>query len=310
MSRLGRFRKLAAPVVAVVLGLGLNAAQAGAAPVVLNCGAVVTTSVQLAADIGPCHDHAIVVGADNITIDLNGHQVFGEGGMVVVHQASGVFSDNHTGVVVTNGTIHHMYHGVRIRRGSHNLVTNVTARDNAGGNGIVFETSTDNVASFNTIFRNSGFAGMATFNTNSLPGQSAARNTFTDNIVYLNNSHGITIENGTGHVVRRNQIVRNARDGIGLFNGVSSILVDANQLSQNGANGINVRAGANGNTVRSNQVSRNGGRGIQVSGESNQIVANIASGNLLDLLDSHANCDANVWSGNRFGTASPECARS
>ena len=309
MSKLGRFRKLAAPMVAVVVGVGLNAVQAGAAPVVLGCGAVVTTSVQLAADIGPCHDHAIIVGADNITIDLNGHQVFGEGGTVVVHQASGVFSDNHTGVVVTNGTIHHMYHGVRIRRGSHNLVTKITARDNAGGDGVVFETSTDNVASFNTIFGNSGFAGMATFNTNSLPGQSAARNTFTDNIVYLNNSHGITIENGTGHIVRRNQVSTNARDGISLFTGVSGILVEANQVFANAGNGINVRAGANGNIVRANQVSRNAGRGIQVSGQNNQILTNVASGNLLDLLDSNANCDANVWSGNRFGSATPECTR-
>ena len=310
MFRLGRFRKLAAPVVAVVLGVGLNAVEAGAgaAPVVLNCGAVVTTSVQLAADIGPCHDHAIVVGADNITVDLNGHQVFGEGGTVVTHQASGVFSDNHTGVVVTNGTIHSMYHGVRIRRGSHNLVTKITARGNAGGNGVVFETSTDNVASFNTIFGNTGFAGMATFNTNSLP-PAAARNTFTDNIVYLNNAHGISIENGAGHIVRRNQVSTNTRDGISLFTGVSGILVEANQVFRSGANGINVRTGANNNIVRANQVSRNSGRGIQVSGQSNQILTNVASGNALALLDSHANCDANVWWGNRFGSAQPECTQ-
>lgn len=308
MSRRGRFRNLAAPVVTIVLGVGLNAVQADAAPVVLNCGAVVTTSVQLAADIGPCHGHAIIVGADNITVDLNGHQVFGEGGTIVEHQASGVFSDNHTGVTVTNGTIHHMYHGVRIRQGGHNLVTKITARDNAGGNGIVFETSTDNVASFNTIFRNSGFAGMSTFNTNSLP-PAAARNTFTDNIVYLNTAHGISIENGAGHVVRRNQVVSNTRDGISLFTGVTGILVDANQVSTNGANGINVRVGSNGNIIRANQVSRNVGRGIQVSGQNNQILTNVASGNALDLLDANANCDANVWSGNRFGTASPECTQ-
>ncbi len=309
MSKLGRFRKLAAPMVAVVVGVGLNAVQAGAAPVVLDCGAVVTTSVQLAADIGPCQDHGIIVGADNITVDLNGHQIFGLGGTVVTHQASGVFSDNHTGVVVTNGTIREMYHGVRIRQGSRNLVTRITARNNAGGNGIVFETSTDNVASFNTIFRNSGFAGMATFNTNALPGQSAARNTFTDNVVYLNNSHGITIENGTGHIVRRNQVSANTRDGVGLFSGVSGIRVEANQVSANGGNGINVRSGANGNTVRANQVHRNGGRGIQVAGQSNQILTNVAAANLLDLLDANANCDANVWSGNRFATASPACAQ-
>ncbi|MDQ6726345.1 MAG: right-handed parallel beta-helix repeat-containing protein [Actinomycetota bacterium] len=309
MFRLGRSRKLAAPVVAVVLGLGLNVVQADAAPVALSCGAVVTTSIVLSADIGPCQDSAIIVGADNVTIDLNGHQLFGTGGTVVIHQAAGVFSDHHTGVVVTNGTVHDMYHGVRIRAGSNNLVTRMTVRDNAGGDGVDIESSTDNVVSFNTVFHNSGFAGMTTFNANSLPGLTSARNTFTDNLVYANSTSGITVESGTGHIVRRNQIVSNTRDGVALYSGVSGITVESNQISSSGANGINVRAGANANIVRFNQVTRSAGRGIQVAGQSNQILRNGASANLVDLLDTNPTCDANVWSGNQFGTASPACTQ-
>jgi parallel beta-helix repeat protein len=309
MFKPGRLRKLAVPVVAVVAGLGLSAVQADAAPVILGCGAVVTTDVVLGADIGPCQDSAIVVGADNITVDLNGHQLFGTGGTVVVHQAAGVFSDTHRGVTVTNGTVHDMYHGVRIRAGSNNVVTRMTVRDNAGGDGIDIESSTDNVVSFNTVFHNSGFAGMTTFNTNSLPGVLSARNTFTDNLVYANSSNGITVENGSGHVVRRNQVVSNTRDGISLFNGVSGNLVESNQVSSSGANGINVRTGANSNIVRLNQVTRSTLRGIQVGGQSNQILGNTAQGNLVDLLDSNTNCDANVWSANRFGTATPSCTQ-
>lgn len=309
MFRLGRSRKLAAPVVAVVLGLGLNVVQADAAPVALSCGAVVTTDTVLSADIGPCQDSAIIVGADNITIDLNGHQLFGMGGTVVVHQAAGVFSDTHRGVTVTNGTVHDMYHGVRIRAGSNNLVTRMTMRDNAGGDGIDIESSTDNVVSYNTLFHNSGFAAMTTFNTNSLPGVSSARNTFTDNILYANSTNGITLESGSGHIVRRNQIVANTRDGVALFNGVSGNTVESNQISSSGANGINVRAGANNNIVRLNQVTRSAGRGIQVSGQSNQILGNGASANLVDLFDANPTCDANVWSGNRFGTATPTCTQ-
>jgi parallel beta-helix repeat protein len=309
MVRVGWTRKLAVPVVGVVMGLGLSSVPAGAEPVVLSCGAVVTTNVVLGADIGPCQDNAIVVGADNITVDLNGHQLSGSGGAVVVHQAAGVFSDNHRGVVITNGTVHHMYHGVRIRQGSNNQVTRMTVRDNAGGDGIDIESSTDNVVSFNIVVNNSGFAAMTTFNTSSLPGVSSARNTFTDNIVYANSANGITIENGSGHVVRRNQVVSNTRDGISLFNGVSGNLVESNQVSGSGANGINVRAGANNNIIRVNQASRNTGRGIQIAGQSNQIVGNIASANLLDLLDANTGCDSNVWSLNRFGTASPACTQ-
>ncbi len=312
MSRLGWFRRfavLAGTGLLVALGVSTVPASAGGGPGVLGCGSIVTTSVVLTADIGPCHDHAIIVGADNITVDLNGHQVFGEGGLVVVHQASGVFSDNHSNVTVMNGTIHSFYHGVRIRRGSHNLVTGITARGNQGGNGIVFETSTDNVARNNTIYSNGGFGGMSTFNTNSLP-PAAARNSFIDNIVFGNRTHGISIENGSGHVVRGNQVANNTREGITLLSGVTNVVVESNQVSSNTLNGINVRAGATGNIVRTNQVYRNTQHGILVGGQSNQILSNIARSNLvLDLRDTNANCDANVWSGNRFATASPACAQ-
>ncbi len=311
MSTFGWSRKLAALVGAGILALGAGTlpAAAGGGPGVLGCGSVVTTSVVLTADIGPCHNHAIIVGADNITIDLNGHQVFGQGGTVVAHQASGVFSDNHTGVHVTNGTIHSMYHGVRIRRGSNNLVTRITARGNQGGNGIVFETSTDNVARNNTIYSNGGFAGMATFNTNALP-PAAARNSFIDNIVFGNRSHGISIENGPGHVLRGNRVSNNTRDGISLFSGVSGVIVEANQVASNTLNGINVRAGTMENTVRFNTVYRNTQHGIIVSGTLTGIVSNVAQGNLvLDLRDTNPNCDANLWFGNRFGTASPACTQ-
>ena len=115
---------------------------------------------------------------------------------------------------------------------------------------------------------------MATFNTNALPGQTAARSTFTDNIVHLNNAHGISIENGPNHVVRRNQVSSNSRDGIALFSGVTDVLVEANQVYRNAGNGINLRTRANGNIVHANRVARNAGRGIQVSGMSNRILSN------------------------------------
>ena len=39
----------------------------------------------------------------NITINLNGHQIFGEGGLAVEHQAAGVRVAGQSNVVVTNG---------------------------------------------------------------------------------------------------------------------------------------------------------------------------------------------------------------
>lgn len=316
-SKLGRVGVGAVALVGLLIGVGLGATPAGAAP--LSCASVVTTSVVLQNDIGPCNDDGIIVAADNITVDLNGHQIFGLGGVNVPHQAAGVFSDNHRGVTIKNGTVHDFYHGIRIRRGSFNRVTQLTTRDNVGGNGIVFETSTDNLADRNVVIHNGRFSGMATFDTNSLP-PAAARNRFESNTLRLNNgstfgsppSHGISIENGGGHVVRNNQVETSGRDGITLFSGVNNVLVERNYVLRNGGSGINVRAGARNNIVRNNTTTGNGQRGIVVAGSSNQILRNSSKGNVgRDLEDTTAGgaCDANVWSANSYGTAFPACTQ-
>jgi len=317
MRRIGGFVKVAASTLGLLVAVGLAGVQPAGALDTLSCGAVVTTSIVLANDIGPCNDDGIKVGADNVTIDLNGHQVFGTGGANVPHQAAGVYSDNHTGVVVKNGTIHDFYHGVRIRRGSGNRVTGLTVRDNIGGNGIVLETSSDNLVDRNVVVHNGRFSGIATFNTVFLP-PAAARNTISDNILYLNNgslfgsprAHGIAIENGPGHVVLRNQIDSSGRDGITLFGGVTNTLVEGNYVTRSGNNGINIRSGATNNVVRSNQTARNLHRGIVVAGQSNEIRLNLSARNSqFDLQDTNPACDNNVWSGNTGGTATPACTR-
>lgn len=64
--------------VAVLLGAGAFASSAAAAPV--GCGTVVTRDTTLTADIGPCNSGGLAVGADNVTLDLGGHTVFGKAG--------------------------------------------------------------------------------------------------------------------------------------------------------------------------------------------------------------------------------------
>jgi len=72
-------------------------------------------------------------GADNITVDLNGHRVSGAGPGDGSHP--GILIDNHTGVTVTGGqssTISGFDEGVAIIGGSHNTVSFLSVRDNVG----------------------------------------------------------------------------------------------------------------------------------------------------------------------------------
>ena len=45
----------------------------------VSCAATITTNTKLDTDLTNCPSNGIVIGADNITLDLNGHTVGGDG---------------------------------------------------------------------------------------------------------------------------------------------------------------------------------------------------------------------------------------
>ncbi len=279
-----------------------------------SCGDVITANEELHNDIGPCHGDGLVVAASNITVDLNGHRIFGKGGLEVTHQAAGVRVLGQRNVTVINGTLQGFYHGIRVSQGSGNRVSRVRVLNNQGGNGIVLENSSDNVVSENVVSGNGRFSGIATFDSVSLPAGSA-RNTITNNVVSLNNfqgAHGISIENGAGHRIHSNQVTGSARDGVSLSPPVSDTTVSGNRVRGNNRHGINVQNGAVRNLVEGNSVTQNAQNGILVAGQNNRIRANRTEANgVFDLRDPNVGdtCGGNVWSGNTFGTASPACAQ-
>src|SRR5918997_1337040 len=146
-------RSLAAAVTTLLAGLAL-AVPAQAA--VLSCGQTITQSTTLENDLGPCPGHGVVIGADNITFDLNGHTIRGSVG----RDGAGVFVLNRTGVTVENGTVTAFDIGVAIDGGSANTVRGMTARDNIGalgsigGDGIAILSSRGNQILGNATINN------------------------------------------------------------------------------------------------------------------------------------------------------------
>lgn len=43
----------------------------------VSCGQEITESVTLTDDLGPCVEDGLVITADGITVDLNGHTIIG-----------------------------------------------------------------------------------------------------------------------------------------------------------------------------------------------------------------------------------------
>ncbi|MEV7006790.1 right-handed parallel beta-helix repeat-containing protein [Streptosporangium sp. NPDC051022] len=96
---------VAATLAAAGLGVASPASPAfavppSAAPVQVRCGDVVISDVTLTADLVCPDNTALVVGADNLVIDLAGHTIRGPGS-----PGSGIEIGGHHNTVVDNGTI-------------------------------------------------------------------------------------------------------------------------------------------------------------------------------------------------------------
>lgn len=265
--------------VAVIATMGFGSLAAGAQPPpasTVQCGEVITEHTVLADDVGPCQDNGIVVGADRIRLDLNGHRVFGTPD---AGDGAGVLVRQRTGVRVTGGTVSGFDAGVAIMGGSGNTVTDITAHDNIGhtgtsgggedvqfGDGIAILSSTGNLISRNRVIHNGPFSGIGLFQqvdadhpremTGPNSGNRILHNVVADNDVcrvppgdpgfprgFCDND-GIRLEPGVhDNVVSNNAVTGSALDGIALFFQAADNVVTNNAVSDNGFHGAFHRKG-------------------------------------------------------------------
>jgi parallel beta-helix repeat protein len=284
-----RWRALGAASVAVAVSLAAGSSAAAAGPV---CGDTISSSTTLRSDLRDCPGDGLVIGADDITLNLNGHMI--DGDAVSGGDNVGVRVDGHQGVVIRHGTVQEFDHAVRLTGSSHNQVVhlvatrngdvdvgrailvdsgsdqNLIARNDASGNGrsgIAVLDSHNNVVAFNRTARN-GVAGMGIFG--------GSENRVIANVVSDNADNGIAWGNGTtGGVVARNRISGNPGGGLGIEGDGANVL--HNRLIANGDNFI---VFGNHNLVRANLAKdASAGFGVSVEGGTGNVVtANIVLG--------------------------------
>jgi len=175
---------LSVPLLAVVLGTLVlvqgafsqpsgvrKPASAAGRLVTPTCGASVSGSVTLAADLTGCTGDGLVVVANGTVINLNGHTISGTG------VASGVYNIGNTSVTVKNGAITGFANGVSWVGGSSGTLQGLRVFDNVqigfyidakvsltgnvsthnGANGIHVDVHTDGAAiSGNRVLSNAG----------------------------------------------------------------------------------------------------------------------------------------------------------
>jgi parallel beta-helix repeat protein len=318
-------RTLASAASLFLLSLGVVGVAGPAHAVHVTCGQTILVSTVLDSNIGPCGTTGVIIGASNITLDLNGFTITGgpagEGG-------PGILLDGVSGVTVKNGTVTLFDAGVAIEGGSGNTVTSMQVlnnRSNFGdyGDGIVMFQSNSNRILNNQVRNNGPWDGIGVLRGafNVIDG-----NQITDNNQSTTNTAGIRLENqnlGPGgnfpsndNTVTNNLVTNSGTFGIQVFAGGSRNQIKFNQVYNNALDGITVFAGGNNNVIESNRVQSNRANGIRIRGAAgsfpgptgNQILRNVSFGNAqFDLRDDQPNCDANIWRGNQAATFTPPC---
>ncbi|MGI9022995.1 MAG: right-handed parallel beta-helix repeat-containing protein [Acidimicrobiales bacterium] len=237
------------------------------APATVVCGQEVTADLTLDANLVCTSGPALIIAADNITVDLAGFTISGEGPGPAT--APGVVFRNVKGSTLQKGTITGFGAGVAINGGTGNVVQNITVADNVGvaggdfGDGIVVTESSENHIMGNTVARNGPFSGIAL--VGACTGNQVHQNTVTDNNMLPGDpsagrqAMGIRVE---GPAADNNKIFGNTVTG----SGADGIVVLATCADQ--AAGCAGTPPNQGNEIADNMSHRNGtsgqGNGIRL----------------------------------------------
>jgi parallel beta-helix repeat protein len=235
--------------VAVLLAGGLTVATGGAARAkVLHCGDVITANTKLTSDLVNCPDNGIVIGADNITLDLNGHTIDGDGVVGCEELYACDFGvDNtasHHGVTIKDGSIREFATAVAVLGASDNRLRGLSSSHNVLGGMLLIES----------------------------PGARIEHNSVSASGLTTDQA-GLIVFDSSAVRIERNSVSGNG--DIGMFlQGVDDSRVERNSVSGNPEAGIILDG--NRNDVSRNRASKNGD-GISVGGDSNTIVSNRVS---------------------------------
>jgi large repetitive protein len=253
----------------------------------VSCGQVITADTRLENDLLDCPEVGLVIGADGITVDLNGHMLDGDARQSG-EEATDYGIDNtpgHIGVEVRNGTIREFDYGIRLgasfagseRTG--NSFQRLLVTRNATG--IELLGSHDNLVQHNRLSGN-GF-GLAVY--------SSDRNRIARNVLAANYS-ALSLERAERNTVTHNQVSKSSF-GIGLFIAHSNLIERNTVRDTVGPNDFTDAAGIALFDSDRNTLSRNvllGNRfgvlltsfAVTQSSDSNTVKANTAADNRQD----------------------------
>ena len=216
------------PIVAAALVAGALAAPASQASAPLHCGATITKSTKLTQDLTNCPGVGIQIGADGITLDLDGHTVAAAAKRNP--KAHGILNVGHDRVTIKGGTVQGFgAYGVRLAGVQRNHVVDMKMTANFTGIGLV-ESSSNLVE--RSVMSGSRFVGV------NLTGGTANR--VVHNEIAGSIGAGVLLQTSVGDHGSHNRVMDNAIDGNGIQvnPGQVAAMIARNTITTTAADGI------------------------------------------------------------------------
>jgi len=266
---------------AALLTLAVSSASGKAFAAQVSCGQVITQDTKVINDLIDCPGDGLVVGADDITLDLNGHKITAlprEGYVPRADAIRGSAND----VTVKNGVVGPFVYGISLD-GNNNLIEdnfivanhpmqvngdgNVIEGNRTGGSDGVFATGNRNVFVGNSI--DSGHGGLGAEGDGNLIERNSVRGDW-----------------GIGSTGLQNKVLRNVVSG-GYGGGIGGlgreVVIERNVVSGGTLSGITVYL-SEGARVARNLVSGGGDERILVRTSDGAVIErNVVSGSYLGI---------------------------
>ena len=250
-------------IVAIVGGIMTMLMQPSVAPAAhVQCGEVITHSTVLDNDLLGCPGDGIVIGSSDITLDLNGHTIEGDGTGIDVGIKNGDFAarNAYSDVTIRGGSIRQFDIGLRLDGAHRNILRELnisTALDAPDGTGVDLSASSENRI---------------------------------EDVSISSNRTGISLLGSDANRIRRNFATANGR-GIDVEGARND--VEKNIANGNFGVGISLTEGTS-NSVKGNVASDNGASGRFSAGivversSADEVIRNFTSGNSVGILLSEA----------------------
>jgi parallel beta-helix repeat protein len=216
----------------------------------VGCGDKITTDTRLDSDLIDCRNNGVVIGADGVTLNLNGHTIDGDGKPFAACPRrkicdNGVLSIGHDGVTVVGGSVREFDVGVGVGNARRARLLGITSSENRFLGVLIFNSA-------RSLVRDSSILGTGLGSgASGLVLSRSHNNRIAHNTLSGNGDFGLFLDLSDHNHISFNTVRRNPNAGIDVEGDRNQIV--GNRLIRNGG-GILLTRHAVGNSVSRNYV--------------------------------------------------------